>query len=264
MHADPCEVVVADLDRTGVDRRTNHQPQVAQASSEADGTAKRPRGWALEGGQDAVPGRLHQATAEALDLRAGCSVMSIQEPAPSLIAERGCLLGRPDEVGEQHHGQDAIGVLRCLPRPQLLLGPGERLAVPASRGPDGRPVGEHGDSGLEGPGVDQLQVGDVGRVAEQPLATSQHHGNHHEPVLVDQVMVDERVEQIGAAKEQDVGARRLVQLGDLLGGIVSDDACVLPARPPQALGDDALWERAHLVGEAFLLGSRRKSAATIS
>lgn len=47
----------------------------------------------------------------------------------------------------------------------------------------------------------------------------QHHGKHHEPVLVDQVMVDQRVEQVGAAKQQDVTARLLFQLGDRLGGI---------------------------------------------
>src|SRR5512132_1769271 len=92
VHADPSDVVVTELDLTGVDRRTDHQPDVAQASSEAEGTSKRPRGR-VEGGQDAVPGRLHQAAAEAFDLRACYSVMSIQKPAPFLIAQRGCLLG---------------------------------------------------------------------------------------------------------------------------------------------------------------------------
>src|SRR5512132_1262722 len=102
--------------------------------------------------------------------------------------------------------------------------PGEGLHVLARGNSVPWPVGEHGDAGLEGPGVDQLQVGDVGRVAEQTLATSKHHGKHHEPVLVDQVMVDERVEKVGAAKEQDVTARLLFQLSDLLGGISPDDA----------------------------------------
>jgi hypothetical protein len=36
-------------------------------------------------------------------------------------------------------------------------------------------------------------------------------------------MVDERVEQVGAADEQDVTAGLLFQLGDLLGGISLDD-----------------------------------------
>src|SRR4029450_8700897 len=100
------------------------------------------------------------------------------------------------------------------------------------------PVSEHGDSGLEGPGVDELQVRDVGRVAEEMLATSKHHGKHHGPGLVDQVPFDERVEQVGAAEEQDVTASLLFQLGNLLGGVSLDDGGVLPARCPQALGDD--------------------------
>ena len=54
VHADPSDVVVAELDLTGVDRRTDHQPEVAEASSETEGTSKRPRGR-IEGGQDAVP-----------------------------------------------------------------------------------------------------------------------------------------------------------------------------------------------------------------
>src|SRR4029453_19453308 len=99
-----------------------------EASIEGEGTSKRPRGrW--EGGEDAVPGRLHEAAAEAFDLRARHSVMSIQEPPPSLVAERGCLLGRPDDVGEQHGRKDAMGVLRRPPGSQLVLGPGERLHV---------------------------------------------------------------------------------------------------------------------------------------
>src|SRR5215216_7172782 len=89
VHADPSDVVVAELDLTGVDRRTDRQPDVAQASSEAEGTSKRPRGG-IEGGQDAVPSRLHQEAAEALDLGPRYSVMSIQEPAPSLIGRASC------------------------------------------------------------------------------------------------------------------------------------------------------------------------------
>jgi hypothetical protein len=150
--------------------------------------------------------------------------MSIQEPAPPLVAERRCLLGRPDDVSEQHGGKDAIGVLRRLPGSQLVLSPGEGLHVLARRDSVRWPVGEHGDTGLEGPGVDQLQVRDVGRVAEQTLAASKDHGKHHEPVLVDQVLLDERVEKVSAAEQQDVTASLLFQLGDLLGGISLDDA----------------------------------------
>src|SRR6266545_351682 len=222
VNADPSDVVVAELDLTGVDRRTDRKPEVAEASIEAEGTSKSPRGR-VEGGEDAVPGRLHEAAAEAFDLRARQSVMSIEEPAPSLIAERGCLLGRPDDVGEQHGRKDAIGVLRRLPRSQLLLIPGKRLHVLARWDPVRWPVRENGDSGLEGPAVGELQVRDVRRVAEETLATSKHHGKHHEAILVDHVMLDERVEKVGAAEEQDVTARLLLQLGDLLGGVSPDD-----------------------------------------
>jgi hypothetical protein len=183
--------------------------------------------------------------------------MSIEEPPPSLIAERGCLLGRPDDVGEQHGRKDAIGVLRRLPRSHLLLSPGERLHVPARWDSVRRPVAENGDSGREGPGVDELQVRDVRRGAEETLATSKHHGKHHEAILVDHVMCDERVEKVGAAEEQYVTARLLFQLGDLLGGVPPDDDRVLPARRPQALGDDVLRDGVHPLREAFIVRSRR-------
>jgi hypothetical protein len=61
------------------------------------------------------------------------------------------LLGRPDDVGEQHGGKDAIAVLRRLPGSHLLLRPGEGLHVLARGGSIRWPIGEHGDAGLEGP-----------------------------------------------------------------------------------------------------------------
>jgi hypothetical protein len=63
-----------------------------------------------------------------------------------------------------------------LPGSQLLLGPGERVHVLAQGDSVRWPVGENGHAGLEGPRVSELQMGDVGRVAEQTLATSKHHG----------------------------------------------------------------------------------------
>ena len=150
VNADPSDVVVAELDLTGVDRRTDRKPEVAEASIEAEGTSKSPR-RRVEGGEDAVPSRLHEAAAEAFDLSARHSVMSIEEPAPSLIAERGCLRGRPHDVGEQHGRKDAIGILRRLPRSHLVLSPGERLHVLARWDSVRWPVRENGDSGLEGP-----------------------------------------------------------------------------------------------------------------
>jgi hypothetical protein len=40
VHADPSDVVVAELDLTGVDRRTDRKAEVAEASIEAEGTSK--------------------------------------------------------------------------------------------------------------------------------------------------------------------------------------------------------------------------------
>src|SRR4029453_12586964 len=109
VNADPSDVVVAELDLTGVDRRTDRKPEVAEAGIEGEGTSESPRGR-VECGEDAVPGRLHEAAAEAFDLGARHSVMSIEEPAPSLSARRGCRLGRSAEVGEQHGGKKPTGI----------------------------------------------------------------------------------------------------------------------------------------------------------
>jgi hypothetical protein len=60
------------------------------------------------------------------------------------------------------------------------------------------------------------------RIAEQAFAAPQHHGEHHDPVLVDEVVLDEGVQEVGAAVEHVVAyvvaSGLLLRLGDLLDG----------------------------------------------
>jgi hypothetical protein len=91
------------------------------------------------------------------------------------------------------------------------------------------------------------------RIAEQAFAAPQHHGEHHDPVLVDEVVLDEGVQEVGAAVEHDVASGLLLQLGDLLDGVSAEDDRVLPRRRLQAPGDDVLRDVVHPIGEAFVL-----------
>ena len=38
--------------------------------------------------------------------------MSVKKVAPAMVAERGGFLGRADDVGEEHGGEDAVGLRR--------------------------------------------------------------------------------------------------------------------------------------------------------
>ncbi|CNV38564.1 Uncharacterised protein [Mycobacterium tuberculosis] len=59
---------------------------------------------------ETVTGRVHFATAEPLDFVAHDGVVVVQQVAPSVVAERGGVLGRADDVGKHDGGKHALGV----------------------------------------------------------------------------------------------------------------------------------------------------------
>ena len=75
-----------------------------------------------------------------------------------------------------------------------------------------------------------MQVRDVGRVVEQALAAAEDQREHHQSVLVDDLVSDERVEKVGAPVEVDVPSRLTLQLPDPLDRVLGDDRRVLPRR----------------------------------
>lgn len=109
------------------------------------------------------------------------------------------------------------------------------------------PVGEHHDAvGADRLGLHQLQRGLLGVVAEQPLPAAEENRVDHQPVLVHEAALGQRLHELRAPVDQDVVARLPLQLGDV---VQRDDGRVLPARVLERAGDHVLGHPVHLVGE---------------
>ena len=88
----------------------------------------------VKGGEKAVAGRFHLMTAKAYEVAPDRGVMMVEEVAPTLVAERGGLLGRTDDVGEENCGEDAIDPdRRPRPRQEFLDDVGNLVGVLADK-----------------------------------------------------------------------------------------------------------------------------------
>jgi hypothetical protein len=88
-------------------------------------------------------------------------------------------------------------------------------------------------------GVGQLEPLLLLRLRERPLAATDHHREHHRAQRVDEVVLDQRVHERGAASHQDRPAVLLLQLSDLLGDVAPDQGRVVPLeRVLKRRGDD--------------------------
>ena len=65
---------------------------------------------AVEGGEEAVPGRVDLVAAEALELAADGNTVGLEQLAPAAVAEVSGELGRADEVGEEDRREHAVGL----------------------------------------------------------------------------------------------------------------------------------------------------------
>jgi hypothetical protein len=71
------------------------------------------------------------------------------------------------------------------------------------------------------------------------LATAQDNRVDRDPVLVDQAVVHQRIDQVGAAGDQDVPARLVLQPPDLVCDVAAEERRVLPRKLLETLRDDA-------------------------
>src|SRR5829696_9354573 len=67
-----------------------------------------------------------------------------------------------------------------------------------------RPVSENYDARVERLRVHKFQKGGVESIPEETFPTSQDDGKNHDPVLVDEAILHQRVHEICAAEDQDV------------------------------------------------------------
>ena len=89
---DAADIAVEQLAFTSVKAGTDLQPELGKSVADRGGAAD-PARWAIEGREEAVPGALDLAAAEALELSADDSVVALEQVVPAPVAERGSALG---------------------------------------------------------------------------------------------------------------------------------------------------------------------------
>ena len=84
---------------------------VADVPRAADRTRR-----AVERREHPVAGGVAEPSAVAGEHLAGSLLEAVEQDAPAAVTDLAHLLGRPDDVDEEHCREDAIGVLRLRPR----------------------------------------------------------------------------------------------------------------------------------------------------
>ena len=115
VHRDPPDLVLAQLDLTGVKSGADLDalaPQLVANLERAANSARRP----VERREYAVAGRAVELAAMVVELGADDRVMSVKDRAPAMITQLHGPIGGSDHVREEHGREDAICVA-CRPRP---------------------------------------------------------------------------------------------------------------------------------------------------
>src|SRR5262249_4753072 len=125
--------VVADrFDLAAVDPGADLDPAAAQLALDRGRAADRPR-RAVEGGEEAVPHRLHLAAAVDGELPADGGVVALEQVAPAQVAEPGGGLGRADDVGEEDRRQRALDAVGAATADEEFLDLVQQLGLVADR-----------------------------------------------------------------------------------------------------------------------------------
>ena len=193
--------------------------------------------------------------------RADGLVVRVEQLPPGAIAHR----VRPGRSSRRCRRRGPSPASDRSPRP-----PGGSGPAPRSSGTPRR-SGSCGTSGsgtyvsrttpeLNGPRVGQAQVVGVDPVAEQALAAAEDDRVDEQPVLVDQVVAQELVDEVRAAVDEEVAAGLRLQLPDLGGHVAGDDRRVVPVGPLERVRDDVLRDAVHLPDHLEV--AARRSART--
>src|SRR5205085_5918149 len=109
---DAADVVAAAFDLARVHAGADADAEIVHRVADRHRALDRAR-RTVDRRQQAVAGVLDDSTAEARDLVAGEPVVAVEEAPPLAVADRGGLLGRPDDVGEEHGPEEALARRRC-------------------------------------------------------------------------------------------------------------------------------------------------------
>src|SRR3979490_2792785 len=121
--------------------------------------------------------------------------------------------------------------------PQTIAG--EAWESPVKSGTGRRELQDH-DSGGERLGVGQLESPRIDPFRKQAPALAEDDRVQHEPVEVDQVLLHQRIEELGAAGQQEVFTGHLLQLADFLRHVSVDQLRSRPVDLVEGGRDDVL------------------------
>src|SRR4029450_2684870 len=103
-------------------------------------------------------------------------------------------------------------------------------------------VGEEDDVALDGLGVDEPHRFLVAGLAEEALAVPEHDREDLQPQLVDQVVLQQRAQELEAAGDDDLPFYLLLQLRDRVHGVALEYRRVVPVGILEGRGHDVLGE----------------------
>src|SRR5215472_11278365 len=113
------------------------------------------------------------------------------------------------------------------------------------------------DAGAGCPGFDEPESDRRALFLEQSLAASQDERVKPEPVLIDKVVLDQRLSEIAAAVDLEFLASLALQPCDLFHGVTLDQRRVVPRHLVERFGDDVLREAIQLPGDLVFAGDQR-------
>src|SRR5258708_30369253 len=157
-------------------------------------------------------------------------------------------------------GAGIQGVKQKIRRPATDLRPGSALP-PVKPYPTGgselsdftiRLVGKHDNTRTECLGIHKSQ-GCFAAILEKSLADTQNYRKDHQPILVNQIMLPQRMDQIGAATEQNVLTGLLLEPGDFFWYVRPDQRGMAPISFFPARRNNILADAIHPIGKAFFI-----------
>ena len=104
VNGNPTDIVVDHFAFAGMEPSTDFDPKRPDLLGNGAGAADAAR-RSVEGGKNAVAGRLDLMAAKACEIAPDRGVMTVEEITPAAVAERGGLLGRADDVGKENRGE---------------------------------------------------------------------------------------------------------------------------------------------------------------
>ena len=107
MNRNAADIMVQYFALAGMEPGTDFDAERPDFLGNGTGAANAAR-RTIKGREDAVAGRFDLMAAKACEIAPDRGVMTIEQIAPAVVAERDGFFGRADDVGKQHRGEHSI------------------------------------------------------------------------------------------------------------------------------------------------------------